>query len=68
MPGAIIGGGTALNIGGGLGGGGGGTGGIIEGPNPGLIRGTGGGGTFPIDGFSFLNANCRKNCFVSLFK
>ena len=58
------GGGTGLNIGG-LGGGGG-TGTI--GPNPGLIRGTGGGGTLPTDGFSFLNANCKKNCFVSLFQ
>lgn len=47
-------------------GGGGGTGTI--GPNPGLIKGTGGGGTFPTDGFSFLNANCKKNCLVSLFQ
>lgn len=57
------GGGTGLNIGG-LGGGGG-TGTI--GPSPGRIKGTGGGGTLP-RGFSFLNANCRKNCFVSLFQ
>lgn len=58
------GGGTGLNIGG-LGGGGTGT---IGGPKPGLIRGTGGGGNLPTDGFSFLNANCKKNCFVSLFQ
>lgn len=59
------GGGTGLNMGG-LGGGGGT--GTIE-LSPGLIKGTaGGGGTLPTDGFSFLNANCRKNCFVSLFQ
>ncbi len=48
-------------------GGGGGTG-IIEGASPGRINGTGGGGTFPIAGFSFLKANCKKNCLVSLFQ
>lgn len=43
------GGGTGLNIGG-LGGGGTGT---IGGPNPGLIKGTGGGGTLPTEVFHF---------------
>lgn len=55
-----------LNIGGGGLGGGGGT---IAGPSPeNFVNGTGGGITFPIIGFSFLNANCKKNCFVSLFQ
>lgn len=53
MPPSIAGGGTGLNIGG-LGGGGTG---IIGGPKPGRINGTGGGGILPTDGFSFLNAN-----------